>query len=81
MTIQPFPESVDLMPRENSALPPYGYRRLIAFALSICDVKWAGHILSETSIPVNQVLDALDKGGWKIVPKERSDFERGGKAT
>lgn len=74
MTIHPLPDRVDLMPSAPSAAPHYSARFLIALALSTVDVKWAGHILSEQSIPVNQVLDALDRGGWKIVPKERGDF-------
>jgi hypothetical protein len=61
------PARTNLMPDEAPArLSP---AVVIAIALTSLDEKWAGHILSETSRPVWTVTDALDKAGYKIVPK------------
>lgn len=69
------PARIDRMPQDASASPPYSPAFLVALALSTCDVKWAGKIVSEESIPVTHVLDTIRRGGWKIVPMERSDYE------
>lgn len=71
------PVRIDQMPREArepSAAPACSARFLIAFALSAIPYHWSGRPLSEDSHPVNQVLDALRFGGWKIVPMEREDY-------
>jgi len=61
------PARTDLMPDEAPAqLSP---AVVIAVALTSLDEKWAGRILSETSRPVWTITDALDKAGYRIVPK------------
>ena len=73
------PVRIDLMPREArdpSAENLYTPRLLIAVALSMIPYRWSGRVLSEESIPVSAVLDALRLGGYKIVPMEREDYER-----
>jgi hypothetical protein len=61
------PARVDLMPDEApKQLSP---ALVIAIALTSLDEKWAGRILSETSRPVWTITDALDKAGYKSVPK------------
>jgi hypothetical protein len=75
MSASPIPKIVDLMPRDPSPWPPYSPRFLIAFALSAIPYQWSGRALSEESMPVSQVVDALRAGGYKIVPMEREDYE------
>lgn len=70
----PLPIIVDLMPRDPSADPPYSPSFLIALALSAVPYRWSGRLLGEESIPVTSVLDALRRGGYKIVPMERADY-------
>jgi hypothetical protein len=69
------PKSVDRMPEASSAGPPFSPRFLIAAALSMIPFSWSGKMLSEESIPVRAVEDALRQGGYKIVPMERQDYE------
>jgi hypothetical protein len=72
------PVRIDMMPREArepSAKPFFTPSFLIALALSAIPFRWSGRLLSEESIPVCAVLDALRQGGWKIVPMERADYE------
>jgi hypothetical protein len=71
----PIPRIVDLMPRDPSPWPPYSPRFLIAFALSAIPHHWSGRALGEESVPVDQVVNALRAGGYKIVPMERADYE------
>lgn len=70
------PVIVDLMPRDPSAGPPYSPRFLIALALSTIPYKWwgKGRLVGEHDAPVENVMESLRKGGWKIVPMERADF-------
>ena len=75
MKAAPLPTIVDLMPRDPSAGPPYPPEFLIALALSTIPFRWSGRLLSEESIPVTAVLNALKSGGYKIVPMERSDYD------
>lgn len=76
MTRSALPVIVDRMPRDPSAEPPYSAPFLIALALSTVPFRWSGRILGEESIPVTAVLDMLKRGGFKIVPMERADYER-----
>lgn len=69
------PTRTDRMPRDPSAEPPYTPSFLIALALSTIPYRWSGHILGEESVPVTSVLDVLKRGGYKIVPMERADYE------
>lgn len=69
------PKSTDRMPEAKPDGPPFSPAFLIAASLSMISHSWSGKLLSEESIPVNAVLDALKKGGWKIVPMEREDFK------
>lgn len=72
------PVRIDQMPREArepSVGPILEPGEVIAIALSMIPYKWSGRALTDKSIPVTHVLDALKRGGWKIVPMEREDFE------
>lgn len=72
------PRIVDLMPREPSAAPPYSPRFLIALALSSVPYRWwgKGRLVAEDGPPVDNIMECLRRGGWKIVPMEREDYER-----
>lgn len=73
------PVSVDLMPREArepSAGPIFTPKLLIAVALSTIPYRWTARLFSEESVPVLAVLEALKRGGYKIVPMERADYEQ-----
>ena len=72
------PVRIDQMPREArepSAAPLLSPKLLIALALTAIPYNWSGRLLSEESVPVLAVLDALKRGGWKIVPMTREDFK------
>lgn len=71
------PVRIDVMPREPSAGPPFTASFLIALALSAIPYRWSGRLLSEESLPVRAVRETLRRGGYKIVPMEREDYERG----
>ncbi|HYM33370.1 MAG TPA: hypothetical protein VEU47_18875 [Candidatus Cybelea sp.] len=62
------PDRIDRMPDE--APDRISPALVIAIALTSCDERWAGRLLSETSRPVWTIIDALDKAGYKIVPKD-----------
>lgn len=73
------PVSVDLMPNEarvRDAQPILKPAEIIAIALSMVPYRWSGRVLSEESVPVTAVIEALKRSGWKIVPMERADYEQ-----
>lgn len=70
------PVIVDRMPQEASADPPYSPAFLIALALSTVPYSWSGKLQGEESIPVTSVISTLKRGGYKIIPMERADYER-----
>lgn len=66
------PLSVDLMPldaRKPRAGPLLDPDEVIALALSAIPYRWSGRALSETSVPVVEVMTALRLAGYKIVPR------------
>lgn len=63
-----FPTRTDRMPRPP--VPRSSAKAVIAIALTSCDEKWAGRLLSEDSRPVHAVLDALAAAGLEIVQKK-----------
>lgn len=69
------PRSIDRMPQDPSAEPPYSPAFLIALALSTVPVSWSGRLLSEESIPVTHLMNTLKQGGYKIVPMTREDYK------
>lgn len=68
----PIPTSTDLMPKDQPR--PNQGRRLapefvIAVALGTIPYRWSGRLLEVDSLPVRAVLMALEKAGYKIVPR------------
>jgi hypothetical protein len=55
--------------RKPTASPLLEPAEAIAVALSMIPYKWSGRILSDDSLPVRAVLQALDHAGYKIEPR------------
>jgi hypothetical protein len=67
MTLPTIIDRMPLQSRKPRAGPLLEPDEVIACALSMVPYRWSGRMLSENSLPVRAVLQALEMAGYEIV--------------